>query len=672
MAWLFLLILFIMSLARLGFTLYFGDWSQLSQYQDLVRKAFFLGLRYDLIPLAYVTILPFFILNVAYFIPGKNAIRVTQKILIPLMWLSYVVIIWTYILDYAFFSFFQDHINILFYGLIEDDTTAVLTSIWKNYNVPGWLCFVFVVHYIAYKLVKICYSSYDFDYRPHEFSWKMPVVFLSGLTILAFFGRGNFTRLPLSIEDAHISTNDFINKISLNGVISLNRAYKIRKVYGKDNFNYLNKLGFKDWNEAFQTYFGKKPSHPESIIDSLKFKTPTNPAIVSRPPHIVLIVSESFGSYWNSKNSSSFNILGDLEQQFKEGIIFNKFLPAENGTIGSIVSVATSQVIRPGARFLSESEFMRMHLSSSGHLPYKKSGYETHFVYGGRLGWRDLGKFLASQNYDYLWGADEIKESMPELNNIEEQDLGNEWGIFDEYLYTFIEEQLRTATTPQFFLVLTTSNHPPFEFPSSYNVQPLMMEESILESLSTDEEMAKKRFLGLQYANQKTADFIDKIRKSALNEKTVVALTGDHSYWIAKGISGDQEFQKYAVPFFISLPSRLRPKNINLNNFGSHEDIFPTLYGITLSDVEYIKLGENLFEEQGVAQNSSGLIAAQSGAFHNGRFWQWNNEGKLVPSDENADLKAIKRKGEALIALTDAYLKATKASKSSVSKNDQR
>src|SRR5690606_13408754 len=120
--------------------------------------------------------------------------------------------------------------------------------------------------------------------------------------------------------------------------------------------------------------------------------------------------------------------------------LFNNFQPAENGTIGSIVSVATSQVIRPGARFLSESQYMKTHLRSAGHLPFKDQGYDTNFLYGGKLGWRDLGKFLQAQGYDHLWGAEEVKEAMPELNNINAQELGNEWGIFDEYLYAFLAE----------------------------------------------------------------------------------------------------------------------------------------------------------------------------------------------------------------------------------------
>jgi len=291
-----------------------------------------------------------------------------------------------------------------------------------------------------------------------RFDFRMVVSLLVGVVSLAFMARGNFTRLPLSVEDAHISSNDFINEVSLNGVLTLNRAMKIRKVFGKKNVNYLHRYSFKSWQDAFHSAYPTRDVK-DSLLQSLKTKTSVKLEIENKPAHVVLVVMESFGSYWIKDQSDQFNVLGSLKEHYESDILFENFLPAENGTIGSIVSVATSQVIRPGARFLSESEFMKVPLQIAGHLPYKEAGYNTHFAYGGKLGWRDLGKYLKVQGYDSLWGADEIKEAMPELNNIGSRDLGNEWGIFDEYLYSFIEEQLRTATRPQFFLVLTTSNH---------------------------------------------------------------------------------------------------------------------------------------------------------------------------------------------------------------------
>ena len=671
---LFVLFLFFMTIARLGFSLAFGDWNELNSNLPSLRYAFFLGLRFDLMPLAYVNFLPFLVLNFGYFVPGKRVIKGVRSSVITLLFMGYLTVGWIYIFDYAFFSYFQEHLNILFFGFFEDDTVALLTSVWKNYNLPLWLTVILAIHYGSLRLIKFLFSPFDFDLKARKFDFKMPVCFIFGAVLLALFARGNFSRLPLSLEDAHFSSNEFINKLSLNGVLTFNRAIKIRKTFGVQDVNYLKKYGFENWEQAFQEAYNRTPAE-KTLLESLRTKTPPSNVLKNNPPHVVLIVMESFGSYWNNKNSKTFNILGSLDDHFKKGILFNNFLPAENGTIGSIVSVTNSQVIRPGARFLSESDFMKTPLQMSGHLPYKNAGYDTHFVYGGKLGWRDLGKYLKLQGYDNLWGADEIKEAMPELNNIEANDLGNEWGVFDEYLYTFMEEHLRTATRPQFFLVLTTSNHPPFEHPSSYNSLPLEIGEEFLDRLTVDDDMAKKRFMGLQYANQKMGEFLTRIKSTFLTDKVVLALTGDHSYWIAKGVGHDEEFKRYAVPFFLTMPERLKPKSYDPENFGSHEDIFPTLYHLTLPDAYYLKLGEDLLSEEGIAINSSGLFANKDGAFHHDAFWKWSSNGLKnleQTKEQNPLLNRVRSRAESMIGLTDFYLKEEKARKQSASKSDQR
>lgn len=667
---LFILFAFLMTLARGTFAFVFGDLDTLVQHSKDVYHAMFLGFRYDLMPLAYINALPFILLNLGYFLSGKVSIKIIRSLIVAILCFGYFVLMWLYVFDYSFYNFFQEHINILFFGFFEDDTLAIIVSVWKNYNLALWLSVLFIIHYAVYLFIKFLFSPYEFDLKAKRFDKKMPVIFFSGLVLMAFLGRGNFTRLPLSIEDAHISSVEFINKLSLNGPICLNRAVKIRRTFGKGSFNYLKNFGFADWQSAVQAM---ELVPKKSISKTLLSKTPSNPVAKQMKPHVVLVVMESYGTFWDQFDSETFNLLGSLKSHYASGLLFKNFLPAENGTIGSIVSVATSQVIRPGARFLSESEFMSTALKSAGHLPFKEQGYETHFMYGGKLGWRDLGKYLKTQGYDNLWGAEEIKEAVPELNNLSASELGNEWGIFDEYLYAFLEEQLRTATRPQFFLVLTTSNHPPFEVPSSYKKLPLVVSPQIMSKVTVSEEMAQKRFMGVQYGNEKMGQFLNQLKNTGLNSKTVVAFTGDHSYWIAKGVGNEEEFKRYAVPFFISAPKELIPEKVDLTKFGSHEDIFPTLYHLTLSDQAYIKLGENLFIEEGRAQNSTGLIANKSGAIHHGKFWKWKDgdEQILEPGSESPELLKLKSYSEGLISITDLYLKEEKTDRPSGAGNDR-
>lgn len=670
---LFLIFTILTSAARVAFTLYFGNNEVLTSHTAELKQAFWLGFRFDLIPIAYINVIPFLLLHLGYFIPGKKAIRIIGSLNILLLFTGYIIITWLYIFDYGFYSYFQDHLNILFFGFFEDDTKALLISIYKNYNLPLWLSLLAVYHFGLFKFIKFLNSPFDFDLKSKRTPFFVIGQLFVGLTALAFLGRGNFSRLPLSVEDAHISRIEFINKISLNGALSLNRAIKIRKTFGKDNFNYLKNYGFKNWKDAYRAYFKSESPKDDQIVKTLTHKTKDSNFLLDNPPHVVLAVMESFGSYWNDKNDQKFDILAGMEQHFRDGILFKNFLPAENGTIGSIVSVATGQPIRPGSRFLSESEFMNLKLGSSGHLPFKSSGYETHFVYGGKLGWRDLGKFLTVQNYDKLWGADEIKEAMPELANISPSDLGNEWGIFDEYLYNFVEEQLKTATRPQFFLILTTSNHPPFEYPSTYRPRPIEITEKLLSNLTIDEDLARKRFTCLQYSNHSTSEFINRIKKTHLSEKTIFALTGDHSFWIAKGVGEDKEFKRYAVPFYLRVPEKYLTHQIDTDNFGSHEDIFPTLINLALSGQPYIKLGEDLLNEEGTALNSSGIVANKRGAYHHGRFWKWQNLKKqiLTPTESNLN-NNLERESKGQIALTDAYLKEEKANKSIDVKDGQK
>jgi phosphoglycerol transferase MdoB-like AlkP superfamily enzyme len=410
-----LLFVVLMTLARLIFAFYFGDSATLLANTTELRKALWLGFRFDLMPLAYVNALPFLMLNIAFFLPGKLTIKSVRFLIVLLLCLGYFLIAWLYVFDYGFYSYFQEHLNVLVFGFFEDDTRALIITIYKNYNLPLWLSIVFFLHYGLYRFMKFLFSPFEFDLKARTLNFRIPLTFFGGLALIVLMARGNFTRLPLSVEDAHISDNEFINEVALNGALTLNRAIKIRKTYGLGQFDYLKSYGFQSWQEAFVASHGKTPQS-DVIKDDLKVTTKENAFLKQNPPHVVLVVMESFGSYWNDMDSEQFQLLGELKDHFSQGFLFKNFLPSENGTIGSIVSVATSQVIRPGARYLSESEFMQTPLSSSGQVPFKESGYETHFVYGGKLGWRDLGKYLSIQKYDNLWGADEIKEVMPELN----------------------------------------------------------------------------------------------------------------------------------------------------------------------------------------------------------------------------------------------------------------
>ena len=562
------------------------------------------------------------------------------------------------ICDLSFYSYFQDHINVLFFGLFEDDTKAVLTTIWKNYNVPLWGGLIFLIYFLFWKLLKkiFTFERIDLNYmRPWD-TKKLAVVFVGLLVVLAFFMRGNFTRLPLSIEDSRIGAVPSINHLSLNGVIALNRAIKIRSIYGKDDIHYLRKNGYKKISEALYDL----GIHGDDL-NSIGRVTATDAVLTANPPHVMMVVVESLGAYWWNFQSPDFNFLSSFEKHIKEDTFVLNLMPSDNGTIGSITSIISGLPLRPGSRVLSEGRYMKTSLPSAFHRPYLQSGYETNFIYGGKLGWRQLGDYLLGQKYDHVVGADEIKTYLQLDKTLSPSDIGNEWGIFDEYLFKYINERLKNAQKPQFFMVLTTTNHPPFEVPSHYVPLPLKLSAEQLNLFSKPADEVLQRFKTLQYTNHVIGEFLTEVKNSPLKDKVVFAVTGDHSFWISKKVENSESVLRYRVPFYLYVPTPLKKYSFPNHLVGSHIDMAPTLYELTLSNAYYWSLGRPLFKHHSVGINGAGglTINQEAVVFEDKSYCYDYNQFPLTDiCDESQSHQKIKQYRKALMSVTDEFLRS--------------
>ena len=87
-----------------------------------------------------------------------------------------------------------------------------------------------------------------------------------------------------------------------------------------------------------------------------------------------------------------------------------------------------------------------------------------------------------------------------------------------------------------------------------------------------------------------------------------------------------------------------------------------------------MKLGDDLFSDQGMALNSSGIFANKDGAFHNDKYWSWKSKTELILTETNKtpELELLKNKAQGLIGLTDLYLKEEKARKNSSTADDKK
>lgn len=658
-----LFFLVIMQIFRLGFVVTFVEPLQIKTNFKSFIEAWWLGTRFDLIIIAYISLIPFLMIFIGFYLRFSEYLKTFPRLLILYFYLVFFVFSFVMIGDFGFYVYFQDHINVLFFGLWEDDTKAVITSIWKNYNVPLYALVLTIYLGGSYYYIYRCFKMINIDsfLIPARRKVLYPFYFMITLTLIAFLGRGNFSRLPLSLEDAHISDITSINHMSINGFIALNRAYKIRKVFGGKDADFVKLMKYQGQKEVIQDYLGYHnitTPYELSLNDVFSKRTPIKDSLKESPKHVVVFIMESFGAYWWDQQSDDFDFLGSFKSHTQEDILFLNFLPADNGTIGSVNALVSGLPLRPGARFLSEGQYMKTSLPSAAHMPYKNAGYETSFYYGGKLGWRQLGTYLNILGLDNLMGADQIISELRLSEKLPSYEIGNEWGVFDEHLISMIKKRLSQSFRPQFIMVLTTSNHPPFETPSTYQGKDFSFSRGLLDQFSKEEEEIRKRFKTLQYANTQLGDFISWVKSSELKKKVTVAATGDHSFWVSKDQSYENLLKRFSVPFYLYLPSDIRPKDWNPKAFGGHIDIMPTLYQLTLSDQEYFSLGQSMFDSRGIGINVRPLVAHQDGVYASKLFYCWRDSSFTELNKCEGEGHSYFNYYRSLIALTDLYLKS--------------
>lgn len=648
--------LLVMSGFRAFSHLYYGDPRDLQEAGSELWRAYWVGMRFDLSALCYLAVIPLLALLLT---------SMTRQKKYFLLWSqtakTYFVFSWSFLLiclatDTGYYSYFQDHINVLIFGLAEDDTAALIRTFWKNYPVVWILSMTAVALYLFYRIIgRIMSAPTGFTPAPRPLPALVIILgFFLPAFLLSLGARGSLGLFPLSVADTVVSSRSFVNHLSYNGFHALIRAVKLKSQQNVQWDANLRYFGYTDVRQPFADYFGLAIDQvPSSPLDLLRHQTPKNPWAEKVKPHVIVIMMESFASSYLKYNSTEFNVMGELKSHFAQDYLWLHFMPSHSSTVGSLSSFMISTPQRPQAGFLTESDTLQVPFRSSSARVFHSAGYDTHFLYGGNPGWRDMNKFGRFQGFDHIEGDVDIQKKVGPLKET------HDWGVYDEDVYKYIWQSLQEASQPQFFLTMTTTNHPPYQVPSNYQVQALKIPADLESRLVADRNLVKSRFQVYQYANQKLGEFLTQLKNSPWADKVIVAVTGDHGFWMVNFT--DQELlQKWGVPFYLYTPPALRPP-ATPQIFGSHMDIFPTLYSLALSEVEYLGLGSNLFDPKAAhfAPHASMLALSEIGAIRAGpgdKFdsYLWNSDAVIATSPTAQHLSLAKRY-KALMSIADVY-----------------
>jgi phosphoglycerol transferase MdoB-like AlkP superfamily enzyme len=644
-----LLFLLLLTLSRVAFYSIFSPQQESFTFADLA-DAFFLGFRIDLVLVAYLFAVPLLAMVVANLLRTCLPLRFVRGYFITVYLLASALIG----IDFAFYSYFGEHTSIMIFGFFDDDTAALIQIGLKNYNIPLIVAAMALYTVFITWLVRRFFR--DIPAVTRVFSpFKGGMVYLVLILLMGVSARGSLGLFPLLKDIPEVSTDPFVSALPRNGVFEFEKSLEqyIREKSGRPDL--IKRTGYSGkMEQAFRDYLGRADINGSDLAGNLVRTTPENPAAAQKPPHVVVVMVESFGAPILRYQSPEFDIMRRLKKHFDSDIVFTNFISGANGTIVSLEPILLNLVSRPASVSYGQSRYLGTEFPQAAARVYQRAGYETNFLYGGDLSWRNVGRFFKRQGFDHVEGKSNIKALFPDA---EEHD----YGVYDKHTYDFVIQKLQHAKRPQFVFILTTNNHPPYTISRDYDSKPLALPEALKKHVTGDMSRARLRLQDYQYALDMAGRFMDEIKGSSLSENTAVAITADNN--TIEGIMYyDHPMQESKrVPFYLYLPPYLKSEPYDRNVSASHNDLFPTLYGRTLSEVSFTALGRDLYDPSGLhcGFNNAGVIMSDAGAFKHGHA-------------HTAVQRACDKQYGASLAVTEyLILQAFETSKAAWSKGDE-
>ncbi len=455
--------------------------------------------------------------------------------------------------DHYYFREYGDQFNHFLFGAMYDDRSAILGTMWKEYPVIRALlatgATIAAVGWVALRL---------FRWRPLAARFTtMGAVPLALCTIgllaaIVCAARGSVSRLPAQSKNVAVTPDAFLNKLVLNPFAAFDQAVGAYKESRSDT-SIATWIPDGEVRAAAKRWFATDADLPD--LDAYAERTARGTA--TRPSHVVLLILESCSGWAFDPRWRALQLDEGLRQLGDQGVRFDRFISAGPGTIYSVGPLLTG---------LADTGLEQSYLRSctqpfpTSLAPmFKRLGYRTRFHYSGYLSWQRLGDLVQGQGFDEVHGGGEISNWLS----------GQEWGVDDEHLLDWVSERIDPAT-PTLDVILTTSNHPPYNVDVVAKGYPLRDWPAGMDHAGGDD----LRVLGHHWYGCRTAaEFVERVR--ARCPQALFAITGDHFGRRFPNAHPDA-FERLAVPGIL-VGQGIDARQLVSDRAGSHLDLIPTL-----------------------------------------------------------------------------------------------
>lgn len=526
--------------------------------------------------------------------PWSTARRILRTVL-GSMFLTLLLLLT--LVDHYYFIEYANQFDHFVIGIIYDDTSAILRTVWQKYPVCwGVAAVVLFAAGCACGLSRFCH------WQPFRRALSLRRSLLTDilltiaiLAIIIVSARGSLSRLPAQSKNVAVTPDDkLLNKMVLNPVACMKGAWT--------DFRDKRADGSAHTAEEARAAAQRLSGNPAELATlNAYFARTAHGAAATPPKHIVLLLMESYSAWAMADRYQALGLAEHLRDLAVRGVSCPRFLSEGSGTICSVGPLLTG--LPDGGPMQSYQPLARAPFATSLAPTFRRLGYRTRFFYSGYLSWQRLGDFVDGQGFDEVNGGGVISDWTS----------GNEWGVDDAQLLTYVADH-QVDAVPTLDVVLTTSNHPPFSVDVFGRGFPHRTMPDALRGLADD--TADLSILGhLWFADRSLGEFVQRVERA--QPDTLFVITGDHYGRRFLNRSPDP-WERTAVPAVFYGPA-VAGRQLQAAA-GSHLDLIPTLVELCANvGFTYHAIGVDLFTQAQVAAQSRVGGLSATGAV------DWNN-----------------------------------------------
>lgn len=469
-----------------------------------VLSVFLNALRLDMAALAYIMVIPVFLLALQLFVRSKW----WQKL--NLIYTSIIIVIYNLIVFGEIGLYKEWNTKLSYKALIYlRQPDEVINS------VSTWNLLIFLVLWVLISAIFI-YLYIRMVQRPLKNLNRQSKIGIRIATIMLTFGllfilmRGGINEIPITASDAYFSKHNILN------IAAVNPGYNI-------SFSILNHSNLK----SLEPFFKLDDDEAERIVREMYEvqKDTTTNIIKYERPNIVFVLLESWPGDVIEALGGDKGITPEFGKLVKKGLLFTNFYASGNRSQQANASIFSGL---PAIPITTLSDHPEKYASVPSLVKILNShGYNTSFYFGGELTYGNLKSFLIYNEFDFM---------------IEGKDLNNDYprgklGVHDEAVFMKFAEDIMQMKQPFFSTVFTLSSHAPYDYPGERPIDWIHIENKFVNSV--------------HYTDRHLGKFFEKMKDSEIWENTLFFIMSDHSHLSYKEYPL-WSFEYHQVPLLIT------------------------------------------------------------------------------------------------------------------------